>query len=151
MGFCVVRMRKSGVISRAPWPGYNAAMTNIPHVPTSWGEVIDKITILEIKAARLEGQARANAAHELALLAIIAAAVDHEVAALKAQLKARNEALWEVEDQIRDKERAQSFDAGFITLARSVYRHNDERGRLKREINTLLGSELVEEKSYKPY
>jgi predicted phage-related endonuclease len=117
----------------------------------SWGELIDKITILEIKAARLEGQARANATHELALLARIAVAVDHQAAALKAQLKTLNETLWAVEDQIRDKERAQSFDADFIALARSVYRHNDERGRLKREINRLLGSELVEEKSYKPY
>jgi hypothetical protein len=117
----------------------------------SWGELIDKITILEIKAERLEGVARENAAHELALLAEAAAPAAHQAATLKDALKALNEALWEVEDKIRDKERARHFDADFIALARSVYRHNDARGRLKREINRLLGSELVEEKSYRPY
>lgn len=125
--------------------------TSIPYVPVSWGELVDKITILEIKAARLEGQARTNAAHELALLEPALAPVAPGIAVLKASLKALNEALWEIEDQIRDKERAQSFDAGFIALARAVYHRNDERGRVKREINQLLGSELVEEKSYKPY
>jgi hypothetical protein len=125
--------------------------TFIPHVPVSWGELVDKITILEIKTVRLEGQARANAAYELGLLEPVAAPVAPDIAALKARLKAVNEALWEIEDRIRDKERAQSFDGDFIALARAVYHRNDERGRVKREINQLLGSELVEEKSYKPY
>lgn len=122
-----------------------------PLVPVSWGELIDKITILEIKAAHLEGQARANAAHELTLLAPAAAPINALVSDLKAELKAINETLWAVEDQIRDKERAKLFDDGFVALARSVYRHNDARGALKRRINLALGSELIEEKSYKPY
>jgi len=122
-----------------------------PLVPVSWGELIDKITILEIKAARLEGQARSNAAHELTLLAAAAAPISALVSDLKAELKAINETLWAVEDQIRDKERAKLFDDGFVALARSVYRHNDARGALKRRINLALGSELIEEKSYKPY
>jgi len=123
----------------------------VPHVPVSWGELVDKITILEIKTARLEGHARANAAHELELLLACAAPVAAETAPFKARLKALNEALWGIEDRIRDKERAQSFDDDFIALARSVYHRNDERGRIKREINQLLGSELVEEKNYSPY
>jgi len=122
-----------------------------PHVPVSWGELIDKITILEIKAARLDGQAQVNAAHELALLTEAAAPVSGLVVDLKLQLKTVNETLWEVEDQIRDKERAKQFDDGFIALARSVYRHNDARGAVKRQINLALGSDLIEEKSYAPY
>lgn len=123
----------------------------VPHVPVSWGELIDKITILEIKATRLAGHARANAAHELALLAPATIPVGDRVEDIKAKLKAVNETLWAVEDQIRDKERAKTFDEDFIALARAVYRHNDERGALKRAINLALGSELIEEKSYKPY
>jgi hypothetical protein len=126
-----------------------------PLVPTSWGELIDKITILEIKVERLSGVAgRANASRELALLRAIAGAVlaeDPAIQSLTAQLKSVNQALWEIEDHIRDKERARAFDADFIALARSVYQRNDERGRIKREINLALDSELIEEKSYKPY
>ena len=126
----------------------------IPHVPTSWGELIDKITILEIKVERLTSdEARANAARELGLLREIAGPVlaGSEMAALVARLKALNESLWEIEDHIRDHERSATFDAAFIALARSVYQRNDERGAVKREINLALGSELIEEKSYKPY
>jgi hypothetical protein len=126
----------------------------IPHVPTSWGELIDKITILEIKVERLtSGEARANAARELGLLREIAGPVlaRDETAALVARLKALNESLWEIEDRIRDHERSATFDAAFIALARSVYRRNDERGAVKRELNLALGSGLIEEKSYKPY
>jgi hypothetical protein len=129
-------------------------MTDIPHVPTSWGEVIDKITILEIKAARLPTEtARANAARELKLLSDIAAPVlaRAETAGLVARLKALNEALWEIEDRIRAHERAANFDAAFIALARAVYHRNDERGAVKRELNLALGSALIEEKSYQPY
>ncbi|HEY4077756.1 MAG TPA: DUF6165 family protein [Rhizomicrobium sp.] len=126
-----------------------------PHVPTSWGELIDKIAILEIKVERLPGaEGRANASKELALLREIAGAAladDPAIQALAAQLKSVNEALWEVEDRIRDKERARTFDADFIALARSVYQRNDERGQIKREINLAMASELIEEKSYKPY
>lgn len=127
---------------------------SIPHIPTSWGELIDKITILEIKVERLQSEpARANAARELGLLREIAGPVlaGGEAAVLTARLKALNESLWEIEDRIRDHERAGRFDDAFIELARSVYRRNDERGAVKRELNLALGSELIEEKSYKPY
>jgi len=125
---------------------------SIPHVPTSWGELLDKITILEIKVARLPTPAaRANAEKELALLKEIAAPALAETAALATKLKALNERLWEIEDRIREHERAGNFDTAFIALARSVYQTNDERGRIKREINLALGSGLIEEKSYKPY
>ncbi len=126
----------------------------IPMVPISWGEVIDKITILEIKVARLPGEeARSNAAKELELLReITGPAMDHgELFALAAKLKLLNETLWDIEDRIRDHERTQIFDSTFIALARSVYRQNDERGRVKRQINQALGSGLVEEKSHRPY
>ena len=126
-----------------------------PHVPSSWGELIDKITILEIKVERLPGaEGRANAGKELLLLREIAGPVlmeDPAIQMLATRLKGVNEALWEIEDRIRDKERAGAFDASFIALARSVYRRNDERGVVKREINLTLASELIEEKSYRPY
>jgi hypothetical protein len=126
----------------------------IPQVPISWGELIDKITILEIKVARLESEsARANAARELGLLRDIAGPVlaRGEIAELVARLKSLNQALWEIEDRIREHERSGTFDAAFIALARSVYHRNDERGAVKRELNLALGSGLIEEKSYKPY
>jgi hypothetical protein len=124
-------------------------------VPVSFGELIDKITILEIKSERIEDAAKlANVRRELdALNAVWTASpvAGTDIAALRADLKAVNERLWAIEDDIRMKEAAQAFDAGFIQLARSVYFENDERARLKREINTALGSSLVEEKSYKDY
>jgi hypothetical protein len=126
----------------------------VPHVPISWGELIDKITILEIKVEKLvEVSARANTAHELGLLREIAAPVldDTQIANLADQLRRQNAALWDIEDRIRDKERAGEFDSNFIALARSVYRSNDRRGALKREINLALASALIEEKSYRPY
>lgn len=128
-------------------------MTAAPHVPISWGELIDKITILEIKAERLTAPAaRDNAIRELDLLRQAAGAtLAGGIGNLVARLKAVNLSLWDIEDRIRDKESAKAFDAGFIELARSVYRRNDERGALKREINLALGSDLIEEKSYKPY
>jgi hypothetical protein len=125
-----------------------------PEVPTSWGELIDKITILEIKVERLESEAaRANAAKELGLLREIAGPVlaCGQTAGLVERLKKLNQALWEIEDQIREHERTATFDAAFIELARSVYKTNDERGAVKRELNLALGSGLIEEKSYKPY
>jgi len=130
-------------------------LQTIPYVPTSWGELIDKITILEIKVERLSAeQARANAAKELALLREIAnpaLSAGNDIPALVARLKGVNEALWEIEDRIRDHERAGTFDDAFIGLARSVYKRNDERGQVKRALNLALGSGLIEEKSYKPY
>lgn len=125
-------------------------------IPVSYGELIDKITILEIKQARITDPGkRRNVSHELALLQAAweasAAAQGVAIDDLRVALKAVNEALWDIEDDIRDKERAQAFDAGFIALARAVYRQNDRRAALKREINLRLGSALVEEKSYADY
>src|SRR5579863_7097929 len=131
-----------------------AIMTDAPLIPASWGEVLDKITILEIKVARLPTQtARANAAKELKLLRDIAGPVLDKtaIAGLVARLKSLNEMLWEIEDRIRAHERTASFDAEFVALARAVYHRNDERGALKRELNLALGSALIEEKSYQPY
>jgi hypothetical protein len=121
-----------------------------PLAPISWGELLDKITILEIKDARVADPAkRGNIRKELALLAILAAPVLEEVAPQLTRLKAINEQLWDIEERIRDKDAAQAFDADFIVLARSIYRINDERAAVKKQINFQLGSELVEEKSYR--
>lgn len=124
-------------------------------VPVSWGEIIDKITILEIKGERLADPAKlANVNRELAELVAVR---DREfpghagLAALGAELKAVNEGLWVIEDDIRDCERAKDFGPRFIELARAVYVTNDQRAAVKRRINDLLGSDLVEEKSYAAY
>ena len=126
-----------------------------PHVAASWGEIIDKITILEIKQERIgEGPALDHVRRELALLAASASAPLAAIQALqplKDELRTVNEALWEIEDRIRTKEAGQAFDDDFIALARSVYKKNDERSRLKRAMNQLLDSELVEEKQYSSY
>ena len=123
-----------------------------PRVPVSWGELIDKITILEIKTERLRAPAaRTNAAHELALLREVLTAPPAGLAALRAELAAVNRRLWDIEDDIRRKEASKAFDAEFIALARAVYRNNDERGRMKRAINELLGSDIIEEKQYVGY
>jgi hypothetical protein len=123
-----------------------------PHVPVSWGELIDKITILEIKVERLRTPAaRANAARELILLRAELTVPPAELAALQAELAVVNRRLWEVEDDIRRKEASQTFDAEFIALARAVYHSNDERSRIKRAINGLLGSAIIEEKQYVGY
>jgi hypothetical protein len=124
-------------------------------VPVSFGELLDKIAILQIKAERIGDAAkRANVLRELtALEATWAAhpASRQDIAALRAALKAVNERLWVIEDHIRDKERAQAFDAEFIRLARAVYFENDERADIKKRINLALGSTYVEEKSYADY
>jgi hypothetical protein len=122
-----------------------------PSAPVSWGELLDKITILQIKYERIDNtSARANVASELTLLRAIAgeALRDRKVAAPLARLQAVNEDLWEIEDRIREHEAAGDFGPRFVHLARSVYRQNDLRAALKREISQLLGSALVEEKSY---
>jgi hypothetical protein len=131
------------------------AMTIDIHVPISPGELIDKITILQIKAERMTDAAKvANVRTELNLLESTwrdSAYAATDVAAQWAELKRINEKLWVIEDDIRDKERAAAFDKEFIELARAVYVTNDERAAVKREINTKLGSRIVEEKSYKDY
>lgn len=123
--------------------------------PVSPGELLDKITILEIKSERIaDPQKNANVRTELNLLnAIWAEGVPAEVdlSAQRAALKAVNEQLWVIEDDIRDEERSKRFEQRFIDLARSVYVTNDERARIKKEINLALGSVIVEEKSYSDY
>jgi len=124
-------------------------------VPISPGELLDKITILRIKAARIgDAGKRANVQLELALLEGTwrdSGCATFDVATDERALQAVNERLWVVEDLIREKEAAQSFDAEFIELARSVYVSNDERAAIKKRINVRLGSRIVEEKSYQPY
>ena len=128
---------------------------NLVEVPVSYGELIDKITILEIKSRQIADPAKlAKVRNELDLLNATWAnhpASQTDIAAERARLLAVNESLWEIEDDIRLKEKAQAFDQAFIELARSVYIRNDERAAVKREINIKLGSQLVEEKSYQPY
>jgi len=123
--------------------------------PVSFGELIDKITILEIKSRRISDPAKlANVRSELDLLNATWAnhAASHtDIADERMRLHAVNELLWDIEDKIRLKERAQAFDPEFIELARAVYFRNDERAAFKREINLKLGSQLVEEKSYQDY
>ncbi len=123
--------------------------------PISIGELLDKISILELKEAAIADPARrANVTRELAALhevrrAQVAASAPLD--ALYAELQAVNRRLWEVEDRLRQHERDGRFEAEFVALARSVYRENDRRAALKRRINQLTGSDLVEEKSYPPY
>ena len=122
-----------------------------PLVPISWGELLDKIGILEIKRERIrDAAAQANVLNELRLLERAAEPVAGAAAivALRARLKSVNERLWEIEDGIREKEKEGDFGEDFVALARSVYQRNDERAAIKREINLLLGSDLIEEKSY---
>jgi Family of unknown function (DUF6165) len=124
-------------------------------VPISPGELLDKITILRIKSQRMSDPAKlSNVRLELRALeetwdgsAYAKIDVESDVGAL---LRV-NERLWIIEDEIRDKERAQAFDAEFIRLARAVYVENDERAAIKRRINVKLGSSLIEEKSYRKY
>ena len=124
-------------------------------VPVSVGEVLDKITILQIKLAYISDSAkRVNVQNELnALLPLVAgdAFTTNQMQGLVAELKAVNEALWDIEDDIREKEAAKSFDAEFIKLARAVYVTNDKRAAIKKQINLETGSALIEEKSYESY
>ena len=124
-------------------------------VPVSVGELLDKITILQIKLAHISDAAkRGNIQNELdALLPLVASdpfTTDH-MQGLMAELKAVNEALWKIEDDIREKEAAKNFNAEFISLARSVYITNYKRAEIKKQINLATGSDLVEEKSYESY
>src|SRR6516225_8125564 len=126
-----------------------------PNVQISWGELLDKITILEIKVQRLNSQAATEKIRrELTVLSSVANDILSEqphLIALKQQLKSVNAVLWDIEDKIRAKEAAKSFDQKFIELARSVYINNDKRGALKGQINTLLNSDFAEEKQYTSY
>lgn len=124
-------------------------------IPVSAGELIDKITILAIKSERLrDATQRANVCKELALLEEARDRVLCDIEALEVlthDLMRVNAALWEIEDAIRDCERRGDFGERFVELARAVYRTNDERAALKRKVNEVCGSEIVEEKSYREY
>ena len=124
-------------------------------VPVSFGELLDKIAILQIKSERMTDPAKlANVRAELSALEktwMAHPAAGQDVVKLRAELKAVNERLWVIEDDIRLKEKVQAFDEEFIELARSVYFQNDIRARVKKDINLALGSAYVEEKSYQDY
>jgi hypothetical protein len=124
-------------------------------VPISPGELLDKITILRIKAARMRDAAKvANVRLELELLENTwreSGCATPEVAADEQALHAVNERLWDIEDRIREQEKARTFGEQFIQLARSVYIENDERAAIKKRVNVKLGSRIVEEKSYQQY
>lgn len=124
-------------------------------IPVSAGELIDKITILRVKAERIGDPAKeANVRKELTLLEDICVQTIggfEGLDPLTAELLAVNAALWDIEDGKRDCERRQDFGPAFIALARSVYIENDRRAAIKRRINDLTGSDIIEEKSYQPY
>ncbi len=125
------------------------------NVPVSVGEVLDKITILQIKLAHIfDADKRVNIQTELDVLLPLVSGdrfAGSKMQALIAELKLVNETLWDIEDDIREKEAAKSFDEEFIRLARSVYVTNDKRAAIKKQINIMTGSALIEEKSYESY
>ena len=124
-------------------------------VPISPGELLDKISILEIKSECMtQPDQLANVRAELELLRHTwsrSVGVVEGLQSLQSELRAVNRKLWHIEDEIRARERAGKFDAGFIELARSVYFNNDRRSEIKKELNRRLGSRIVEEKSYTRY
>jgi hypothetical protein len=134
--------------NRPAWPA-------MPQLPVAWGEVFDKLTILQIKAEKLQDANRlANVnkeRHEIDKVVGDLARFPAGLPGLLLQLKDINSQLWEVEDAKRDSERRQCFDDSFVQLARKVYFGNDQRAAIKRQINELLGSAIVEEKSYQAY
>ena len=130
-------------------------MASAIRIEVAPGELIDKLTILEIKRERIQDPTkRANVEVELGALQSAYDGVVRStdaLLALRSQLRDVNTRLWDIEDEIRDCERLQDFGPRFVALARAVYHTNDRRSQIKREINVLLGSSLIEEKSYRPY
>ena len=126
-----------------------------PLIPISWGELFDKITILQIKSEKiLSPDSLKNIDRELKQLKLTfdtTFAENSEALELAEELRRINSKLWDVEDRIREKEKKKVFDNEFIQLARSVYMKNDQRSVIKRKINKAFGSELIEEKSYSKY
>ena len=124
-------------------------------IPVSPGELLDKITILEIKSERIESvEKRSNVSKELGMLNKVWATMirdDADITAMRVELKSINETLWEIEDDIRKEEYNKQFGERFVELARSVYITNDQRSDVKKRINIQLKSEIVEEKSYEDY
>ena len=142
------------IAARSPQASKSAAR-GVSLAPISFGELIDKITILKIKAQRIHDPAKAsNIRSELQLLTEARAHFSTggtEIDQLEAKLERTNEELWDIENHIRDCERQRDFGPRFVELARSVYRTNDRRAELKRQINEIAGSSIVEEKSYSRY
>ena len=126
-----------------------------PLIPVSWGELFDKITILQIKIENLQEKNALNnvkTEHDQLNTIYNNNFLKDEIATvLFNDLKEINQKLWDIEDKIRDKERSKKFDKEFIELARNVYFTNDERSRIKRNINETFGSKIIEEKSYSDY
>jgi hypothetical protein len=124
-------------------------------IPVSWGELLDKISILEIKAQHLTDAGKlANVQRELAVLCDVRdreVTPSEELTALTIELRAVNQKIWDLEDDVRDCERKKAFGDEFVQLARQVYHTNDRRAAVKRQINDMLKSDLVEEKSYSAY
>ena len=125
------------------------------HIPISLGELIDKITILKIKynniSSRISKKNIQNELEELIFILNNSIDLNSKLKKLEKKLSAINESLWDIEDQIREKEKEKEFDKEFILLARKVYFTNDERAKIKRLINKTFGSDLIEEKSYTKY
>ncbi|MEA5411681.1 DUF6165 family protein [Synechococcus sp. BA-120 BA3] len=123
--------------------------------PVSIGELLDKIVILEIKEERIsEEEKLINVRNELESLRSIcpSSLTDNpDIALWETSLREANSQLWDLEDRIRDKERAEDFGPEFVEIARLIYRTNDQRAHAKKMINVLCGSDIVEEKSYQPY
>lgn len=144
----MLAMNQEVNVAAVAWP-------TTPQLPVAWGEVFDKLTILHLKATKLADAAkRANVHNERVAIEVVVgdmARFPPALPALVAQLKTINAVLWDVEDQKRDCERRQAFDQSFIELARQVYFGNDQRAAVKRQINEVLGSTVVEEKSYVAY
>jgi hypothetical protein len=128
---------------------------NTPHIPISWGELFDKITILQIKLENLHDKNALNNVrieHNQLIKIFENEFLNNTIAnQLLTDLKQINQKLWKIEDKIRDMERTKTFNEEFIKLARKVYFTNDERSHIKRNINETFGSELIEEKSYADY
>jgi predicted nucleic acid-binding Zn-ribbon protein len=119
-------------------------------IEVSNGELLDKLSILEIKFDRIKDPVKlAHVQHEFEIIRQSAAKLLQQIPGQYQKLRQVNEALWKIEDRIREIEAEQRFDQEFIETARMVYRYNDQRASIKKEINQLTGSELIEEKSYK--
>ena len=120
--------------------------------PVSLGELIDKITILEIKQSKFNGDQLKNVLQEINSLKHILKQLPVNInVSLVEKLRKTNHSLWDIEDQIREHERTRNFNSDFVTLARLVYQTNDLRSSIKKEINITHGSSIVEEKSYSDY
>jgi len=137
-----------------PNPATERLPAGAAFAPIAFGELVDKISILEIKSDRIADPAKiANVRRELAVLDAVLANFDlgHGFAELKAELRRINETLWDLEDEVRKCEREKDFGALFIEAARGIYKTNDRRAAVKRELNELAGSSLLEEKSYEDF